>query len=198
MPRFVVPVALVATLLAVGCANQKEPATRALEAVDTQLNALREDAAKYAPEALASAEATLGKLHSAFDNGDYSGVLTAVPDVTKSVAALKDTAAAKKAEALAAIEQAKTQWATLGVELPKQVEALKSRIAALSQSKSAQAKLGPGVFDSAKTGLEEIERDWTSALGTFNAGDQAEAVGKAEALRTKIADIAKQIGATIA
>lgn len=198
MFRLALPVALVAALLTVGCANQKEPATRALAAAETQLNAMQADAAKYAPEALEAVETTLSKLHAALANGDYSGVLAAAPELTKSVSTLKETTEAKKTEVLAAIEQAKTQWATLGVELPKQVEALKQRIATLSESKSARAKLAPGAFDAAKTGLEEIEREWTSALGTFNAGDQAEAVGKAEAVRVKIADVAKQIGASIA
>ena len=49
-------------LIAVGCANQKEPAQKAVASIESAVAALREDAAKYAPDDLQSVDTTLAGL----------------------------------------------------------------------------------------------------------------------------------------
>ena len=48
-----------AALLATACANQKEPAEKAVAQVESALAAVKDEAAKYAPEALQGVESTL-------------------------------------------------------------------------------------------------------------------------------------------
>ena len=45
------------TLLAAGCAQQKAPATKALDQIETSLKDVKNDAAKYAPDGLKGVEA---------------------------------------------------------------------------------------------------------------------------------------------
>ena len=54
--------ALVATLLAVGCANQKAPATKAVADAEATLATFRDEASKYASTELQSAEAAISSL----------------------------------------------------------------------------------------------------------------------------------------
>lgn len=91
--------AALAAVLLVGCNTQKGPAEQALASAQAALDAVRDDAQKYAPEQLGGVEAKLSDMKGAFQQGNYAGVLAAAPGLTTSIAGLKDAAAAKKVEA---------------------------------------------------------------------------------------------------
>ena len=58
--RILVPALAAVAILAAGCAQQRGPANKALEAVESSLKDIRDDAAKYAPEGLKSVDAQVG------------------------------------------------------------------------------------------------------------------------------------------
>src|SRR3954466_11563736 len=98
------------TLLAAGCAQQKAPATKALDQIESSLKDVKADAAKYAPDGLKSVESQLARLKQSLDNKEYDNVLAGTPQLEKAVASLKDAVAASKAQARAASDAVKTEW----------------------------------------------------------------------------------------
>ena len=92
--------ALAAALLAVGCANQKEPATQAVASAESALAEVRDQAAQYVPEQLEGVETALAGLKDSLGKGDYKAVLAAAPKLATDVASLKDAAGAAMIAAL--------------------------------------------------------------------------------------------------
>lgn len=191
-------VSLVATLavalLAVGCASQKEPATQAIAAAESALGAIKEEAAKYAPEQLATVEQRIGELKASLEKGDYKGILTGVPGLTADIASLKGAAESKKAEVMAALEAAKAAWPALAADLPKMVGEIQGRVDALSKSRALPKGIDAAAVDSAKAGLGDMKTQWDEATAAFTAGDASVAVEKAKAIQAKGAEIMAALG----
>ena len=99
-----------ATLIATGCAQQKAPANKALDAIEASLNDVRDDAAKYAPDGLKGVEAQFARLKESLDKKEYDNVLAGTPQLEKAVASLKDAVASGKKHAAAALAAAKSEW----------------------------------------------------------------------------------------
>ena len=70
---------LAAVLLAVGCANQKEPATKAVADAEAALSSIREDASKYAADELKTADDAIASLKGNLEKGDYKAILAGAP-----------------------------------------------------------------------------------------------------------------------
>lgn len=182
-----------AVLIVAACANLKEPATQAVASAESALAAMKDDAAKYAPDALAPVEAEVASLKASLDKKDYKAVMASAPNVTKAIAGLKDTVAAKKAEMEAALA---SQWTSLSADLPKMVEAIQSRVDTLSKSRKLPKNVDKAAFESAKSGLESLKATWTEATSAASSGAVADAVAKAQAVKEKGTEIMTQLGMT--
>ncbi len=190
--------ALLATLIAVGCANQKEPATKALADAEATLATFRDEASRYASTELQSAEAAIAALKTSLDKGDYKAVVAGSPALSSQLEALRTAVTAKKAEAEAANEAAKTSWAAMSADLPKMVEAIQSRVDILSKSKKLPKGMMAASLDSAKAGLEEMKAAWAEATAAGAAGNAVEAVSRAEAVKAKGTEVMSTLGMTAA
>ena len=124
---------LAASVLATGCAKQRAPATKAVEAIESSLAEVRTDAAKYAPDGLKGVESQLARLKSSLEAKEYDNVLAGTPQLEKAVASLKDAVASGKEHASAALASAKTEWATLNTEVPVMVHNIQTRVDELSK-----------------------------------------------------------------
>ncbi len=153
----------------------KEPATQAVSSAEASLAAIKDTAAKYAPDALQSVESQVAALKDSLAKGDYKAVMASVPNVTSAISSLKDAATAKKAEIEAAVAQATEQWKSLGSDLPKMIEAVQSRVDILSKSKKLPRNIDKAAFESAKTGLDTMKAGWTEASSAFSSGNVADA-----------------------
>jgi len=187
--------ALAATslLLAGGCAKQKAPATKALESVETSLNAVKDDAAKYAPDGLKGVEAQYARLKDSLDKKEYDNVLAGTPELEKAVGSLKDAVEAGKAHAAAALASAKTEWASLNDEVPKMVENIQTRVDDLSKKK-IRFKVSKEELESAKSGLEWMKSEWAEATAALDSGKQIVAAEKARAVKAKGEEVQKTLG----
>ena len=174
--------ALLATLLAVGCANQKEPATKAVADAEATLATFRDEASRYASTELQSAEAAIASLKASLDKGDYKAVVAGAPALSTQLESLRTTVTDKKAEAEAANEAAKANWAPLSADVPKMVEAIQSRVDILSKSKKLPKGLAAATFDSAKASFEEMKATWQATTAAA-AGNAVEAVSQGEAAK---------------
>jgi entry exclusion lipoprotein TrbK len=186
--------AVLAAALLAGCENQKAPAESAVAAAEASLAAVRDTAQKYAPDQLQAVESQLAAAKDSLTKGDYKGVLTAAPALTKAIGGLKDAAEAKKAEAEAALAKAKDAWGPMSAEVPKMVEAIQGRIAALSKSRHLPKGVTKDGLASAKSGLESLNTTWGEAAAASASGDFTAAMSKAQAVKDKAAEIMKALG----
>jgi len=181
-------------LLAVACANQKEPAEKALAQLDSVVASVRDDAARYAADELQGVEASLSGLKEKFGKGDYKAVLAEAPKLTAAVDSLKSTVAQKKSEAEAAMAAATTEWNALSADVPRMVDAIQSRVDILSKSSKLPKNVSKEAFDAAKSGLESMKATWSEASAAFAAGDATTAVAKAHSVRQQGNDVLQQLG----
>ena len=186
------PAALAAVLL-VGCNTQKGPAEQAVASAQAALDAVRDDAQKYAPEQLGGVEAKLSEIKGTFQKGDYAGVLAAAPGLTAAIAGLKDAASAKKVEAEQALAKAKDDWGPASAAVPKMVEEIGKRVEALSKTKKLPHGVTKDAVAAARTGLDSLKSTWADATNASSSGDYTTAMAKAEAVKDKAAAIMKSL-----
>jgi hypothetical protein len=187
--------ALAATSLLVmgGCAQQKAPANKALDAIEASLKDVRDDAAKYAPDGLKGVESQLARLKESYDKKEYENVLAGTPQLEKAVASLKDAVASGKEHARRALASAKTEWESLNTEVPMMVESIETRVDELSKKK-IRFKVSKEELESAKSGLEWMKSEWAAATAALNDGKQIEASDKAKAVKAKGEEVKKTLG----
>ena len=181
------------TLIATGCAQQKAPATKALDAIESSLAEVRDDAAKYAPDGLKGVESQIARLKESLDKKEYDNVLAGTPELDKAVASLKDAVASGKKHAAAALASAKTEWANLNTEVPKMVDNIQTRVDELSRKK-IRFKVSKDELESAKTGLEWMKSEWAEATAASSSGKQIVAAEKARAVKAKGEEVQKTLG----
>jgi hypothetical protein len=173
--------------LVAGCASDKAPAEAALKAAEQAVNAARTEAARFVPDQAKALEAGLASAKDKFGKGDYKGALAeaqALPAKAKDVLA---AATAKKAE----LTQA---WEGVSAGMPKVVDAIKSRVDILSQAKKLPASMTKDKLTAAKAGLAELTQSWASASDAFKAGNVADALAKATAMKPKAVEVLGILG----
>jgi hypothetical protein len=186
--------ALAATaLLATGCAQQKAPANKALDAIEASLKDVRDDAAKYAPEGLKGVEAQFARLKESYDKKEYDNVLAGAPQLEKAVASLKDAVVAGQRHARQAVAAAKSEWAALNTEVPKMIETIQTRVDEQSKKK-IRFKVSKEELESAKSGLEWMKSEWAEATAAVDSGNQIKAADKGKAVKAKGEEVQKTLG----
>jgi len=186
---------LVAALL-VGCAGQKEPATKAVADIESTVASLRPDAQTFAPGELQQVEDVLGGLKEQLAKKDYKAVVAAAPGVAAQVDSLKQLVTSKRSEREAAVAAASQQWQALSADVPKMVEAIQSRVDILSQARKLPKTLSAESFQSAKDGLEQMKSAWAEATAKFGAGNPVDAVAKGQAVKEKGNEVMQLLGMT--
>src|ERR1700756_5960339 len=176
------------------CANQKAPAEQAIAGAEPSLAAVRDSAQKYAPDQLQAVEDQLKGLKDSLAKGDYRSVLTGAPTVNSAISSLKEAAETRKSEAEAALARAKDAWGPVSADVPKMVEALAKRVETLSKSHRLPKGVTKEGLASAKSGLDALKSQWAEATSAAASGDYTTAMNKAEALRTKAAEMMKSVG----
>ena len=179
----VVPFALLAA-----CTDAaKAPAEAAMAAASTAIESLKGDAAKFAPEAVKSVEASYATAKDLIAKQDYKGALAAAQDIpAKAKEALARAASAKDALAKA--------WSEAGGSLTRMVEAAKSRLDILAQSKKLPPGMDKATLAKAQTDLAALQAGWATATEQYKAGDWSGAIAKAKDLNAKGMDLLKAIG----
>jgi len=176
-----------------GCANQMEPAKKAIADIEAAVTAVGVDAQQYIPDDLKAVTDQLASLKAKFDQKDYAGVIAAAPALlTKAQGLLgaKDTAmreaAARQAAAQQAAEQAlSADWGALSGTLPAEIAAIDSRVNILKKSKKLPGNLTKAAFDAAQADLADAKSLWDQASGAQAAGKLGDAVMAAQQAKEK-------------
>jgi hypothetical protein len=180
-------VAIAAVFVLSACSGAKKAAEEALKTAEQAVNGTKAEAEKVVPEQVNTLEAALNSVKEKFTKGDYKAALTdaqAIPGKAKEVL---DAAKAKK-------EEFTKTWTNLSEGVPKIINAIKSRVDILSQSKKLPANLTSEKFTEAKSMLTEAMKDWGVSQESFKGGNLAEAVTKANSVKEKAVQILKTLG----
>jgi hypothetical protein len=181
--------AVAAGLVLAGCANQQEPATKAIDAAQAALGAVRDEAAQFAPDQLKAVDEALERARTQLAAGKYSDVLTSSPMLNKQIADLTAASVDGKARMEAAMAEAKDLWPALSADLPKMAETLKARIEALGKMKVLPEGVDATNLDYSRKSYEELASEWTAAQADFAAGRFTDAASKANSARRRATDL---------
>ena len=182
-----------ATLLATGCSQQKQNATKVLESVEMKLAEVKNDAERYAPDGLKSVESQLDRLNKSLEAKDYNDVIAGAPQLSKAVDSLKEAVESGKSHARAALASAKAEWESLSVEVPKMVDDIQARVDELSKQKRLPWGLNKDEFAEAKSDFEAMKAQWTEASNEYKSGKQIDAVEKAKSAKGMNEEIRDQL-----
>ena len=183
----------IAVLMLSGCANQMEPAKKAIADIEAAVATAGEDATKYIPDQVQAVTDQVANLKAQFDKKDYKGVLAAAPAVLAQAQALAANAAAKKSEAMDALNG---EWNGLASSMPQAVAAIQSRVDILSKSKKLPAGMDKTSLEAAKTGLAEANDLWAQATSAQASGDVEHAVSLGHTVKEKTDALLASLGMT--
>jgi hypothetical protein len=186
---------LVAVLI-VGCANQKAPAEAAIANAEAAIAPIRDAAHTYVPDQMQAVDAQLNSLKDSLAKGDYAAVIAGAPALNTAISSLKDAAAAKQADAEAAIAKAKDAWAGMSTDVPKMVDAIQSRVDVLSKSHHLPKGVTKDSLAAAKSGLDTMKTGWSDASSAATSGDFTTAMSKAQAVKDQATQIMQSLGMT--
>lgn len=178
-----------AALMLAGCANQMEPAQKAIADIEAAITAAGPDASQYIPNELQAVTSQLADLKAKFDQKDYKGVLAAAPALLTQAQGLAGAAASARQAAEAArtaeLEALNAEWTALSGTLPAAVAAIESRVNILSKSKKLPANLDAATFASVQTGLADSKALWDQATAAQASGNIEGAVTAARQVKEK-------------
>ena len=178
---------VMAAVLLAGCANQMEPASKAIADIEAAITAAGPDATQYIPDQLQAVTSEVASLKAKFDQKDYKGVLAAAPALLTQAQGLSAAAgAAKEAAQAAALQAMNAEWGTLSADIPPQLAAVTSRVGILSKSKKLPAGLDAAAFDAARSGTDEATALWSQATAAQASGNMEQAVGAARQVKDKL------------
>jgi len=186
-------VSIVATLfiavMLMACADEKGPAELGMQAAEQAVNAAKAEAAKFVPDQMAALSAALASAKDKMAKKEYKAALAeaqAIPGKAKDVLA---AAKAKK-------DELTKKWTDLSQGLPQMIEAIQGKVDALSQLKPKKLPKDMTVekLAEAKTALEAVKADFAKAQETFKAGNMADAIAAATAVKDKTVKAMETLG----
>ncbi len=178
--RSLLVVSVASILLLAACDSAKKAgAEAAIKTAETAFSAVSGEASKYVPDQAKAVQDSLTAAKTSLTNGDYEAALNSAKDLPGKIS---DLAAAVKAKK----DELTTQWTGLSGSLPKSVEEITTKVAALTKTHKLPAGVGEQ-FDAAK-------QMWTDASGAFSSGNLSDAMAKANEVKDKLAALRTTLG----
>jgi hypothetical protein len=174
--------------IAAACTDAaKAPAETAMAAAGDAITSLKGDAARYAPDAVKSLEASYGTAKDSMANKDYQGALLFAKDIPAKAKEVLAKADANKA----ALAKA---WTEAADGMNKLMHTAKNHLDTLSGAKKFPAGMDKATLAKAKIDLQSLERGWSAAVDQSKAGDLSGAIAKAKDLNSQGLQLLKAIG----
>ena len=158
-----------------GACSQKDPAATAIDAAESALAAVHEQAQKYVPSQYAEVKVRLDEARKAFGEERYEDALAIAKELPARARELSEAAIAARDRLAAEIV---VDWERLQAELPDLVAGLESRVAELSSARRLPEGVGQETLEQARDGLELAVDAWEQAREAFDAGNLEGAVAR--------------------
>jgi hypothetical protein len=186
--------------LTLACTDaNKVPAEAAVQAAESAVASLGDEASKLLPDQTKAVQDALASAQALAAKKDFKGALAAATEIPAKVKDLAAAVAAKKDElAKAAAEAAKAELMKKFDEasgpLGQMLDALKSRVGILSQAKKLPAGMTKATLEQAKTGVADLETGIAAVQEQAKGGEIEAAIAKAGDLKAKGMELMKSIG----
>jgi hypothetical protein len=175
-------------LLAVACTDAaKAPAEAALAAAGSAMEQLKGDAARYAPEAVKSAQRSYDAARDLVSRQDYKGALAAANEIPAQVKAALAAASARKDELVKAVND-------VAADVPKTIADLKEKVATLARSKKLPRGVDRAAVEKAEQGVAALEAGWKKVSAQVKEGAYDAAIEATRALKAQAQEISRSIG----
>lgn len=169
------------------CNSGKAPAEAAMKLAAEAVAGAQTEAASLVPDDMKSLSDDMAAAQAAMAKGDYKTALASAQAIQQKSNDVLAKAKAKKDELTAT-------WNQMSDSLPKMVDAIKSRVDILSQSKKLPAGMDAAKLASAKDGLAAATTAWTEAQDAFKAGKWNDAIAKATSVKDKATEVMATLG----
>jgi hypothetical protein len=169
------------------CNSGKAPAEAAMKLAAEAVAGAQTEAASLVPDDMKSLSDDMAAAQAAMAKGDYKTALASAQAIQQKSNDVLAKAKAKKDELTA-------KWNELSDSLPKMVDAIKSRVDILSQSKKLPAGMDAAKLASAKDGLAAATTAWAEAQDAFKAGKWNDAIAKAGSVKDKATEVMATLG----
>lgn len=183
-------VLLLAAALVTAC-SQKKPAAIAIDAAESALAEVHEEAQKYIPEQYAEVKARLDEGRRAFSDERYDEALAIVKGVPARARELGEAAAAAREELAAEINR---DWARLTESMPGLLAGLESRLAELGKVRRLPEGVTADAVEHASSGLDVAREAWSQAGRAFESGNLEGAVARALESERLVRELLKSVG----
>ncbi len=181
-------VLLGAALVLAGCGNARKEATdAAINAAQSAITAAQTEAAKYAPDQLQAAQATLQNAKDALAKGDYPAALSAAQDAANRANDLAVAAAAKKDE------WTKT-WTEMSASMPKTLDEIKNKLNAYSHGAHLPAGMDKSKLDDAKAQYQQLKQAWADASASATQGNLKDAMSRVPSINDMLTKLKDMLG----
>ena len=186
--KYWVPILIVVFgLFAASCGSaNKDAATAAIKVAEDAWNAAKGEVVKYIPDQAKGVDDAIKAAKESFDKGNFDAALASAKAIPDKVKELTAAAAARKA-------QLAKSWEEMSGGLPRMLDAVKSRLSILSQSKKLPEGLDKAKLEGARGGYEAAAKMWDDAKAAFSGGNVADAVAKANAVKEKTVEAMKAL-----
>lgn len=184
-----------AAVLITACANQKEPAEKAVAQVEASLSQFKSDAEKYAADELRSVEDSIARLKGELASKNYKAVVMQTPNVAATISTLRESVARKKAEAEEMLAAAQQEWTELNASVPEMVSKLQAKVDSLTRSRRLPSGVDKASWEAAKADFENMKSSWAEAGAEFSSGLVADAVRRGRAAKAKGEELMQKLGA---
>jgi hypothetical protein len=166
-------VALTVAMLAPACASQKKAAETAMAQTVQAWDAIKTQAANIVPDEAKSIDDAIAAASAQLQGGDYKSALAAATTLGARVKELADALPGKTAEVQSA-------WAELSGSIPGSLATLDKKLKGLKVPPAGT----PNADQSPVVVLGHLKDGWSDAQAAAQAGRLAEAVTKANDVRT--------------
>lgn len=174
--------------LAASCGTAQKDATQAaINAAQSALNAAQAQAAKYLPDQLQAAQATLQNAKDALAKGDYPAALASAKDAAYKARDLAVAAAAKR-------DEWTKRWTDLSASMPKSMDEVKNRLNAYSHGAHMPVGMDKDKLADAKTQYDQLKQSWSDATSEASQGKLGDAIKKATNVKELLAKLKEMLG----
>jgi hypothetical protein len=174
-----------------GCASQKEPAEKAIAAIEKSLEASGAMVQKYLPERYEEISAKVAGLRDDFAKEKYSDVVSGAPAVSDGLRRAVADSQIRKAQVKVELESA---WNDLVKTMPAMLADVDKKIA--SQGGRPPKGMDRDAYKALVDTYDAARASWSKAAESIDSSNFESTVATAREARTAIADVMGKLGMT--
>jgi hypothetical protein len=185
--NFRMSVLAVVCAAALACNGGRLPAEAAMKTAEDAVRAARAEAERFAPDDFRSLSDDLNAARDQLARADYKTALASAASIPRRAHDVLARAGAKR-------DELTRTWNGLAGDVARMVEAARSRVDALSPSRTLPKGVDAGQLAAAKESLALATSAWDEAQAAFQAGHWNDAIARGRAAKERASTALTALG----